>query len=78
MPHVIIKLWPGKTERQKQKLVESLTSAVTSSLGYGTESVSVSLEEVAPSDWLAKVYGPDIRDKPSLLYKKPGYGPADL
>src|SRR5271170_335980 len=78
MPHVIVKLWPGKSEQQKVKLVEGVTNAVMTSLGYGEESVSVSLEEVAPSDWAEKVYKPDIAGKPSQLYKKPGYGPADL
>ena len=40
--------------------------------------MSVSLEEVDASEWLQKVYQPDIEAKPSQLYKKPGYGPADL
>jgi 4-oxalocrotonate tautomerase len=78
MPHVIVKLWPGKSEQQKQRLVEGVTNAVTASLGYGETSVSVSLEEVAASDWIEKVYEPDIAGKPSQLYKKPGYDPADL
>jgi 4-oxalocrotonate tautomerase len=78
MPHVIVKLWPGKSEQQKQKLVEGATNAVMTSLGYGEESVSVSLEEVAPGNWTEKVYTPDIAGKSDQLYKKPGYGPADL
>jgi 4-oxalocrotonate tautomerase len=78
MPHVIVKLWPGKSERQKQKLVEGVTNAVTTTLGYSEDSVSVSLEEISPSDWVAKVYEPEVRDKPSQLYKKPGCDPADL
>jgi 4-oxalocrotonate tautomerase len=78
MPHVIVKLWPGKSEQQKLKLVDGVTNAVMTSLGYGEESVSISLEEIAPGDWTEKVYKPDIADKPSQLYKKPGYGPADL
>lgn len=75
MPHVIVKMWTGKSERQKARLVAEVTRAVTSSLGYGEESVSVSVEEVAPGDWTEKVYRPDILDKPDLLYKKPGYKP---
>ena len=78
MPHVIVKLWPGKSEQQKVKLVEGVTNAVMTSLGYGEESVSVSLEEVAPSDWAEKVYKPDIVDKPDNLFKKPGYDPSEL
>jgi 4-oxalocrotonate tautomerase len=73
MPHVIVKLWPGKSEWQKQELVEGVANAIMTSLGYGEESVSVSLEEVAPADWTEKVYKPDILDGPSKLYKRPGY-----
>ena len=76
MPHVIVKLWPGKSEQQKVKLVEGVTNAVMTSLGYGEESVSVSLEEVAPSDWAEKVYKPDILNGAGMLYKKPGYHPS--
>jgi 4-oxalocrotonate tautomerase len=75
MPHVIVKLWPGKSEQQKQKLAQGITEAVTASLGYGEDAVSVSLEEVAPADWTEKVYRPDIIDGPGTLYKKPGYKP---
>ncbi len=75
MPHVIVKLWPDKSERQKAKLAEEITKAVTSTLGYGDEAVSVALEEVAPNDWAEKVYRPDILDKHAMIYKKPGYDP---
>jgi 4-oxalocrotonate tautomerase len=75
MPHVIVKLWPGKSEQQKQTLAEAVTKAVMTSLGYGEESVSVSLEEIASSDWTEKVYKPDILGGPGKLYKRPGYKP---
>lgn len=41
MPHVTVKLWPGKTDAQKQQLADEITRSVTSILGYGDESVSV-------------------------------------
>ena len=75
MPHVTVKMWPGKSERQKARMAEAVTKAVMSSLGHGEESVSVSVEEVAPGDWTEKVYKPDILGGPGKLYKKPGYGP---
>lgn len=28
MPHVIVKLWPGKTEKQKEQLAERISQAV--------------------------------------------------
>jgi 4-oxalocrotonate tautomerase len=73
MPHIIVKLWPGKTEKQKNQLVQEITSSVMSVLDYGDESVSVALEEVKSNDWAEKVYKPDIRGKWDMLYKKPGY-----
>lgn len=73
MPHVVVKLWPGKSEQQKHKLAERITASVTQVLGYGEESVSVAMEEIPPEDWAAKVYRPDIASQPSKLYKKPGY-----
>jgi 4-oxalocrotonate tautomerase len=73
MPHAIVKLWPGKTEKQKAKLSEEITRAVTSVLNYGEESVSVAMEEVEPDQWMDKVYKPDILGKPKQIYKKPGY-----
>jgi 4-oxalocrotonate tautomerase len=78
MPHVIVKLWPGKSEDQKAKLAAAIVKDVTRALNYGEESVSVAMEEVPAGEWLEKVFKPDIEAKPSQLYKKPGYGPADL
>ena len=76
MPHVIVKLWPGKSEGQKRQLSEAIVRDVTSILSYGEESVSVGFEEVGPSEWSARVYGPDIQGKRDTLMKQPGYGPG--
>jgi 4-oxalocrotonate tautomerase len=73
MPHVIVKMWPGKTEEQKAHLAEAITKAVMSILGYGEESVSVAIEEIEPQEWAEKVYKPDILERQDQLYKKPGY-----
>ena len=73
MPHVIVKLWPGKTEQQKKQLAERITKDVMEVLNYGDESVSVAFEEVSSKDWKKKVYEPDILEQPQKLYKKPGY-----
>jgi 4-oxalocrotonate tautomerase len=75
MPHVIVKLHSGKSERQKNALAQAVTEAVMSALNYGEESVSVGIEEVEPKDWTEKVYKPDIIGKPDTIYKKPGYDP---
>jgi 4-oxalocrotonate tautomerase len=46
MPHVIVKLWPGKSEQQKTRLAEAITKDVMNILHYGEESVSVAMEEI--------------------------------
>ncbi len=73
MPHVIIKLWPGKTKAQKKKLAEKINQAVMEVLEYGEESVSVGFEEIEADEWKQKVYKPDIVEKADMLFKKPGY-----
>lgn len=78
MPHVIVMLWPGKSEEQKNRLAEAITKNVMDILHYGEESVSVAMEEVKPRDWVEKVYKPDIKGNLDKLYKKPGYDEKDL
>jgi len=73
MPHVIVKLWPGKSEQQKKRLAEAIARDVMSVLNYGEESVSVAMEEIEPQEWAERVYRADILGHPEKLYKKPGY-----
>ena len=73
MPHVIVKLWPGKSEGQKQQLADAIARDVMDILGYGEESVSVAIQEVRAEDWADEVYKPDIVGNSEKLYKKPGY-----
>ncbi len=73
MPHVIVKLWPGKTSAQKKRLAEKIAQDVMEVLDYGEESVSVAMEEIKSTDWAKQVYQPDIKAKWDKLYKKPGY-----
>ncbi len=75
MPHVIVKLYAGKSEQQKKRLAEAVTKAVTSALNYGEESVSVAIEDVSPERWVEEVYKPDILGNAGRVYKKPGYNP---
>ena len=78
MPHVNVKLWPGKSEQQKNRLAELIIKDVMDILHYGEESMSVAIEEVKSQDWVEKVYKPDIRNQWDNLYKKPGYDEKDL
>jgi len=77
MPHVIVKSWPGKSEQQKS-LAEAITRDVMDILHYGEESVSVAIEEIKPTEWVEKVYMPEVKNNLGKLYKKPGYDENDL
>ena len=75
MPHVIVKLLPGRSEQQKTRLAEEIVKDVVAIAKCEEKSVSVAFEEIKPEDWAEKVYKPDILDSPEKLYKKPGYNP---
>jgi len=72
MPHIIVKLHPGRSEQQKKRLTKEIVEVVVAIAECKEEVVSVAFEEVEPSDWAEKVYKPDILGKQETLYKKPG------
>ena len=74
MPHVLVKLYAGRTDQQKAKLAEAITKTVMAALKLEEQSISVAVEDVAPAQWTEKVYKLDILNNPKL-YKKPGYDP---
>lgn len=75
MPHVIVKLYPGRSEEQKTRLTEEIVKVVVTIAKSEEKSVSVAIEEIKPEDWSEKVYKPDILGNQQKLYKKPGYNP---
>lgn len=70
MPHVIVKMYPGRTEEQKIRLAQAITEAVVSIAVCSEDSVSVSIDEVLPEHWNEKVYEPLISGSEPTLYKK--------
>ena len=77
MPHVIVKLYPGRSNQIKTQLADEIAKDVVAIAGCEEKSVSVAVEEIKPEDWAEKVYRPDILEKQQGLYKKPGYNPFD-
>lgn len=75
MPHVIIKMYPGRTEEQKQLLCDQIVRDVMEIAQCEEQTVSVGIEEIPPDEWAETVYRPDIYDKADTLYKLPGYNP---
>lgn len=77
MPHVIVKLWPGRTEKQKCALTAKITDALKETMNASDSSISIAIEEVPENSWKEKVYNPEIIEKSELLYKKPDYRPPE-
>jgi 4-oxalocrotonate tautomerase len=77
MPHVIVKLYPGRSEQQKARLAEEIVKDLVAIAKCEEKSVSVAIEEIKPEDWAEKVYRPDILNRPEKLYKKPEYNPFE-
>ena len=72
MPHVIVMLYPGRSEQQKARLAEEIVKDLVAIAKCEEKSVSVAIEEIKPEDWAEKVYRPDILNSPEKLYKEPG------
>jgi 4-oxalocrotonate tautomerase len=77
MPHILVKVVPGKSDEQKSRLAEAITKDVIDIFDTKEASVTVAVEEVEKQDWAEKVYRPDIQEKWNTLYKKPGYNPFE-
>ena len=77
MPHVIVRMYPGRSEAVKQRLAYEIVRDVVDIAKCDESAVSVAIEEVDPSAWPEKVYRSDILENSHLLYKKPGYNPFD-
>ena len=73
MPHVSVKMYPGRSEKEKAKLAEAIVQDVMDIIGAGRSSISVAIEDISPQEWKEKVYEPEIIEKSDKLYIKPGY-----
>lgn len=72
MPHVVVKLWPGRNDEIKTNLAKKIADVVAEDLKVEIGDVSVAFEEVNREDWGEKVYKKEIKDNESL-YLKPDY-----
>jgi 4-oxalocrotonate tautomerase len=73
MPHVSVKMYPGRSEKEKAELAEAIAQDVMDIIGAGRSSISVAIEDISPQEWKEKVYEPEIIKKSGKLYIKPGY-----
>ena len=77
MPHVIIKMYPGRSAEQKSELAEAITRSVVDIANTSEEHVSIDIQEINPENWAETVYKNEILPKLDELQKKPGYNPFE-
>ena len=54
MPHLNLKLYPGRTEEMKENLARAIRKALAEESGVWSEDdISVSVEEIGPDDFEA-------------------------
>lgn len=73
MPHIVVKMFPGRTPEQKTELAQALAKAMMATLGTPETAISVGIEDVEKVDWMDKVAKLDIRGKADTIFKTPGY-----
>ena len=73
MPHISVKLWPGRTEEQKRALTARIVEAVKDTMGASDDYITVAIQDVPADQWPKAVYKPEIADQIDCLYKKPNY-----
>ena len=71
MPHIVVKLYPGRSEEVKKKLADEITKTVVKNAGTSEDAVSVDIIEVEKDKWQKEVYEPEIAARMDKLYKKP-------
>ena len=72
MPHIVVKLWPGRAEETKSNLAEKIAQNVAEELKVDLGDVSVAIEEVNRNDWGEQVYKKEIKDNENI-YVQPNY-----
>ncbi|RDV03202.1 tautomerase family protein [Undibacter mobilis] len=75
MPHIVVKMFAGRSDADKARLADALSRAVIETLGSTDKSISVGIEDIKPENWGAEVYRPDIAAKLDTIFKAPGYDP---
>lgn len=76
MPYIRIKAYP-KDQATKEKVVEAINKAFVDNWGCAPEAISISIEEIAPEDWVEKVEKAEITpnaDKMLIHNGKKKYG----
>ena len=71
MPHIVVNIWPGRSDETKTKLANRLALETAQVLEMDSEYVSVGFQEVPEAEWDAFCQR-EIEEKPDIIFKRPG------
>lgn len=77
MPHVVVTMYPGRSEEVKRRLAEAIARDLIEIAGSSEASVSIAIEEVVAADWAEQVWRPQIAPRLGTLHREPGYRPQE-
>ena len=67
MPYIRIKAYP-KDQATKEKVVEAINKAFVDNWGCAPEAISISIEEVAPYNWVDQVEKAEIEPNADKMF----------
>lgn len=70
MPHVIVKLWPGRNDEIKGNLAKRIANTVAEELNVDMGDVSVAIEEVPREEWGEKYIRQKLRIIPIYIISR--------
>lgn len=71
MPHIIVKMYPGRTKEQKEQLAKGIFDAALKAISCPPDVISVAVEEISPDKWQEEVVIPLIEGKADTVVIKP-------
>lgn len=75
MPHIIVKMYKGRTQEQKKAMTDAISDALINTISCSEDHISVAIEEYDKEKWGEEVFYPEIMPNVDNLYKKPNYKP---
>ena len=69
MPFINVKMFPGRTQEEREKLAVALGDRAMELLGAPAEAFVIAVQEVAKEDWHDQVSVPEVKGNPNVIIK---------
>lgn len=73
MPHIVVKMYKGRTEETKMEIANILADAMSEKCGIDRSAISVAIEDIPKENWKEEVYDKELNSDNKNLYIKPNY-----